>query len=61
MERIVIDIDEKGNVRIEGEGFAGTDCTKLTKAIEEALGEVTERKLKPEYRQTRVAPRTVAR
>jgi hypothetical protein len=61
-EEIVIDIDPQGNVTVEGKGFAGADCVKLTAALEEALGDVEERRLKPEYHQTRPAsPKTVAR
>jgi len=52
MQEIVIDFDEQGNATIEGKGFVGTECTKLTKAIEEALGTIEERTLKADYRRT---------
>lgn len=61
MEEIIIDIDESGNVQVEGKGIVGEDCVKLTKDIEEALGEVTGRKLKPEYLQKRTVPNKLAR
>mgnify|MGYP001611611826 CR=1 FL=1 len=51
MEQIIIDIDKDGDVRIDAVGFSGPECTQLTAALEEALGEVTARQLKPEYRQ----------
>lgn len=52
-QEVVIEIDEKGNVVVEGKGFAGAECTAVTKALEEAIGTVESRKLKPEYRQAR--------
>lgn len=60
-QEIVIDIDRSGNVTVEGKGFQGTECTALTKAIEDELGEVTDRKLKPEYRQAAPHLRTQGR
>lgn len=53
---IIIDIDQNGNATIEGKGFSGGECTKLTAAIEEALGDVTKRDFKPEYRQVARVP-----
>jgi hypothetical protein len=50
VEEIIIDIDERGNVRIEGKGFSGPDCVKFTEELENALGTVEKRELKPEYR-----------
>ncbi len=61
MRKVVVEIDENGNATVEGEGFVGTECTKLTAAIEEALGKVQRRALKPEYRQARTQGRTVQR
>lgn len=55
MQEILIEIDTVGNVKVEGKGFSGAECTKVTEAIEDALGEVESRKLKPEFRQTRTA------
>jgi uncharacterized protein YuzE len=49
-EEIVIDIDSDGGVVIEGKNFTGNECTALTKELENALGEVTRRTLKPEHR-----------
>jgi uncharacterized protein YuzE len=57
-QEIFIDIDEQGNVKIEAAGFEGTACKDMTKAIEDALGEVTSVKKKPEYHRTRAATRT---
>lgn len=50
MEEIIIDIDETGNVKVEGKGFRDGDCLKLTKDIEDALGTIEKRSLKPEAR-----------
>jgi hypothetical protein len=49
MERIDIEIDTKGNVKIGVEGVAGSDCAKLTEAIEEALGDVESKRRTAEY------------
>ncbi len=48
--RLIIGVD--GTVTIEPTGFTGPACEAATKAIEEALGEVVDRKKKPEYYQT---------
>lgn len=58
MEEITIDIDERGNVTVEGHGISGPDCKKLTEGIEKALGVATKTELKAEYRQVRSATRT---
>lgn len=58
---IVVDIAPDGKVTIEGKGFTGTECTKVTADLEAALGEVEAREFKPEYRQAPAKPRRVAR
>ncbi len=58
-ETISILIDEQGNVQVEGHGFVGHDCTKLTSAIEEAIGDVTSKKLKPEFHRQKTMLRKV--
>ncbi|MDX9979799.1 MAG: DUF2997 domain-containing protein [Lentisphaeria bacterium] len=50
MKTIRIDIGPDGTVAIDAAGFSGPDCEQATKFLEEALGEVRERKLKPEHR-----------
>lgn len=57
MEEIIVDIELNGDVRFEGKGFVGSECEKLTKELEEAVGVVTKRTLKPEYRRARIATR----
>lgn len=52
MKQIIIDIDEQGNVSVEGKGFKGPECRQMTAAIEESLGTVENVTLKPEYRMT---------
>lgn len=52
MQEIIVDIDEVGNVKIEATGFTGKECEDFTRDIEQALGDVTKRELKPEHRQT---------
>lgn len=58
MKHIDVDIGPGGEVEIDAVGFSGPDCEEATKFLEEALGQHTVRKRKPEYwRQRR---RTVA-
>jgi hypothetical protein len=42
-QELEITIDDDGNVTIKVVGVAGPDCLKLTKEIEEALGNVVDR------------------
>lgn len=58
MQEIIIDFDEQGNPTIEGKGFTGDDC-RITKELEEAMGDTVEVTLKPEYRQPRTLGRKV--
>jgi hypothetical protein len=48
-QEIVIDVSANGDVTIEGKGFDGPECKKLTKELEEAVGVVTHTTIKPEY------------
>lgn len=52
MAEFIIDIDETGNVRVEGKGISGPECVKLTEDLEKALGDVEKKTLKPDYRLT---------
>lgn len=61
MKEMLFEIDERGNVRFEGKGFEGAECLQLTQEIEDALGEVQKRELKPEYRQARSQARAIGR
>jgi hypothetical protein len=56
-QEIIIDIDQNGGVTIEGKGFTGNECTAFTKEIEQAMGEVTKRTLKPEHKLGHTVPR----
>lgn len=60
-EQIEIEIDAKGNTRVEGQGFVGPECEKMTVAIEQALGDVQRKTYKPEYRTRVAAGRSKAR
>ncbi|MBN1284580.1 MAG: DUF2997 domain-containing protein [Anaerolineae bacterium] len=54
-EEIEFIIMPDGTVREEVRGVQGTGCENVTRAIEDALGEVSEREHKPEYyEQTRI-------
>jgi hypothetical protein len=46
MEQIIVEI-EKGTVKIEAHGFHGPVCLDATRGLEEALGNVENRSLKP--------------
>ena len=51
MERIIFRIDQDGNVTEEVQGVTDGTCIGITKEIEETLGIVNSRELKPEYYQ----------
>lgn len=57
-EQITIEIDTDGSVRVEGHDIAGPECTKLTAAIESALGETVRQTKKPEFYRAAVRTRT---
>lgn len=61
MQEITIEINEHGDVQVEGHHFRGDECVKLTADLEDALGEVTSRKLKPDYRLTQAVLRKAGR
>lgn len=52
---ITLEIDQDGNVLVEVSGVQGPSCQALTKELEEALGQVTGKKLKPECQQVNLA------
>lgn len=52
-KQIIIDIDQKGNCSIDGEGFIGPECSHFINEIEEALGKQISQKDKLEYNQRR--------
>ena len=45
---IQVDVDTKGISKIEVKGGDGDNCLKATKDLEEAMGKVTKRVMKPE-------------
>jgi len=49
MKQIIVTIDLDGNAKVEAVGFNGKGCKDATKAIEEAVGTVTNVKQKPEF------------
>ena len=51
MERIIFRINQDGNVTEEVQGVTNDTCIDITKEIEETLGKVNARELKPEYYQ----------
>ena len=46
---IEVTVDRKGAVKIEASGYEGGDCLKATKTLEEAMGKMNKRTLKPEH------------
>lgn len=53
-QTIDIIVDRNGNVQIETSGFSGAECEAMTKALEDALGDVETREHKPEFTRTQV-------
>lgn len=53
-QQIIVTISPEGDSKIEAVGFKGGACAAATKPLEEALGVVTDRKLKPEFHQAPV-------
>ena len=51
MQRIIFRISQDGNVTEEVQGVTNDTCMDITKKIEETLGKVNARELKPEYYQ----------
>ena len=49
---IEIVVSPIGDIQIEAVGFQGTDCTKATQFLEEALGNIQQREKKPEFHAT---------
>lgn len=45
-KKIIVDIDKNGEVKIEAQGYNNKECLKATKDLEEALGKVSDRKMK---------------
>ena len=51
MQRIIFRINQDGNVTEEVQGVTNDTCIDITKEMEETLGKVNARELKPEYYQ----------
>jgi len=49
MPEINVEILPNGEVKISVSGAKGSQCTDMTRFLEEALGEVQEREFTPEY------------
>ena len=47
-KKLVVEIDENGNTKLEAFGFPDGTCLRETKTLEDALGKVTTREKKPE-------------
>ena len=56
MQRIIFRIDQDGNVTEEVQGVTNDTCIDITKEIEDTLGNVKSRELKPEYYQKQNVP-----
>ena len=51
MKTVEIIINTSGQLSINAAGFTGTDCEKATAFLEQALGKLTAKQRKPEWRQ----------
>lgn len=59
LKTVTVHVAKSGEVRIETSGFTGSECTKATKELEESLGTVTDRTMKPEAQITNTSTNTV--
>lgn len=50
-QTIEVIISASGEIQIDAVGFKGADCEHATKFLEEALGVVQQKQMKPEYHQ----------
>ena len=53
MRRVEVTVHPKRNVRVETKGFAGASCRDASRALERALGQMTDETLTAEYHQAR--------
>ena len=60
-EEFEITIGANGEIQIEVTGAKGKECLELTEFLEQALGEVKERKMKPEYYEQKDSTKTEIR
>lgn len=49
MAEIILTFNPDGTIKKETKGFVGKTCVSVTKFIEEALGEASDRQYKSEY------------
>ncbi len=49
MRTIEIIVGPQGGIQIEAVNFRGPDCEQATRFLEEALGQIKQRRRKPEY------------
>ena len=59
MKTAIITVAADGTLTIETVGFKGSSCEAATKALEEALGQSTGSKKKPEYYQQTTGQQTI--
>ena len=52
MKTIEIIVAPNGQTRVETKGFAGSECREASRFVEQALGQLTDELLKPEFHQT---------
>jgi hypothetical protein len=48
-KKIIVDIDQTGNVSIEGENFQGPECDTFIKEIGKEIGEIKSSAKKKDY------------
>ena len=57
-QELEIVIAPTGEIQINVQGMKGSKCVDLTKSLEEALGHVVQRTLKPEYYESGISIET---
>lgn len=48
-KKIIVEIDNNGEVRLETKGYSGPICLEESEFLKNVLGEETSKKLTPEY------------
>lgn len=50
-QEVIMDIRPDGTIGLEAKGFKGKECDSVLNELEQSLGNVINKKLKPEYHQ----------
>jgi hypothetical protein len=48
LPKLIVTVDQEGNVEIDAVGFSGNECLAASKPFEKALGNIAHRTIKPD-------------